>query len=222
MTENAKADITYERLRAATVKRRKPIPSMSTKTKPVSVKEPLGGTRIRKRIRKGTTVPEVLVRANGEPRAAAGLKDQREDEELIGKLRAMLIAGDSYEAACQLTGIGMTTFARWMKEGRDARPGTLAKAFFDSMELASAQAEHHHIMCIRKCASAGDWRASAWWLERRRPSIYGRREVVSHTLDSGGKFESPQRSGALSDSEKRAALLNMLRLEGSSILKRNA
>lgn len=123
------------------------------------------------------------------------------------KICRCIAAGVSIEAACEQEGIGRATFYEWLRRGRtaiedaqtlarthsqpgDAPPPSCAAvlkllaaeqmafvALLASVEQALARAE---VFYSRKIADASnnDWRAAAWWLERRRPDTYGNRETV--------------------------------------------
>lgn len=146
------------------------------------------------------------INALGQPTLSTGQQDQRLNARVKEKLRGALVAGNTYEAASRLAGIHLSTFSRWMRQGREANEGTLAREFYEFVELATTEAEHRNVMCIQKAAGSGAWQAAAWWLERRRPSSYSRREVLNIGND-GGPFEmNVSDGGALTDDEKKAAL----------------
>jgi hypothetical protein len=48
--------------------------------------------------------------------------------------------------------------------------------FFDVVERATAVARLERLDQIDNAAASGSWQAAAWWLERRYPDEYGRRE----------------------------------------------
>lgn len=67
---------------------------------------------------------------------------------------------------------------------RDALRRALARnaQFRADLEKAEADAEVGHVANIAKEAKAGNWTASAWWLERRRHQDWGRIDRVEITL----------------------------------------
>jgi len=87
------------------------------------------------------------------------------EQRLMGALRA----GNTRRAAASFAGVSEDSLQRW--ERRSA-------AFADALKKAEADAEVRHVANIAKAAQDGTWQASAWWLERRRPDDYGRRERV--------------------------------------------
>jgi hypothetical protein len=158
------------------------------------------------------------INAEGKKVLSSGAPDMRENPAIKEKLRAALVAGNTYEASCRLANIALSTFTRWMKQGRESKEGTLAREFFDHVELATAEAEHRNVMAIQKAATRGNWQAAAWWLERRRPKHYARRDVVTLSEDEL-PVDSSDVDGALSEKERDAALSALLRRKPSLIPK---
>ena len=86
-------------------------------------------------------------------------------------IRAALEAGNTRAAAAQAAGIEPDTLRVWMRQGEQQATGrhrTLAR----TVEQAEAQAETEAVAEIRAAWKRGEWRAAAWWLERRRPETY--------------------------------------------------
>ena len=86
-------------------------------------------------------------------------------------IRAALEAGNTRAAAAQAAGIAPDTLRTWRRQGEQQATGrhrTLAR----TVEQAEAQAETEAVEEIRKAWQRGEWRAAAWWLERRRPESY--------------------------------------------------
>ncbi len=86
-------------------------------------------------------------------------------EALLGALRA----GNTREAAAAHAGIDRTTLYRWMGRNRALRV---------RVEGAEADAEVRFAAQVAQAAST-DWRAAAWWLERRRSASYGRAQAFA-------------------------------------------
>lgn len=121
----------------------------------------------------------------------------------VTDLLTLIRAGTTVRGACGVARVGKSTFYEWLKQGRAAKAKheggeqlneheALAKQLVDDLEVAEAEAEARHVKNILTKATAadGDWRASAWWLERRRPEDYAKvfneseiREVVRHAMD---------------------------------------
>ena len=86
-------------------------------------------------------------------------------------LRAALEAGNTRAAAAQGAGITYECLRLWIRKGEKEKTGrhrTLAR----TIEQAEAQAEREAVAEIRAAWTRGEWRAAAWWLERRRPETY--------------------------------------------------
>ena len=100
-------------------------------------------------------------------------------------VRTIRETGCSLGAAARVAGIGETTLREWRKRGADEleqhevptdvdpehAPETFGE-FVMALDHALAGVESKLTKCLVDAASR-DWRAAAWWLERRRPDVYG-------------------------------------------------
>jgi len=84
-----------------------------------------------------------------------------------------LSAGNTRQAACFYAGISDETLANWMRRSLE---------FLERVKKAEADAEVRMVAQVARAAQEGTWQAAAWWLERRRPEDYGRRDRVEVTL----------------------------------------
>ena len=84
-----------------------------------------------------------------------------------------LRTGATRAAACAVAGVTPRTLQRW--QGDETRQNTLAQA--------EAEAEVYMVGVIRKAAEAGSWKAAAYWLERRRPDEWGKREHLKVDIE---------------------------------------
>ena len=107
-----------------------------------------------------------------------GRKSRLKEGEMLHRLCRALEDGNTYENACTMAGIGRTTFYRWMSKAKGPPLNQQFRDFRDMVKRAGAIAEHRNVVLIQK-AAANDWRAAAWWLERRNPEQYGRRKVIA-------------------------------------------
>lgn len=103
----------------------------------------------------------------------AGRRTKQTDARVAMLLNA-LKAGNTRSAAAAYAEIDRATFYRWLDA--DA-------SFRDSVEKAEADAEVRFASQVAKAATDGTWQAAAWWLERRHPGEYGRRERVDVNMD---------------------------------------
>lgn len=104
--------------------------------------------------------------------------------ERIKRIADAIRAGNYAETAARYGGIGETTYYEWMKKGeRGEEPYA---EFREAVKEAEAIAEARSVALIQQAGQAGTWQASAWFLERKFPSKWGRRDRMEHTGPSGG------------------------------------
>jgi hypothetical protein len=85
----------------------------------------------------------------------------------VQKILNALSAGATRDAAAGAAGISRATFYRWLEEH---------ETFETEVQEAEDRAETMYTACVAKSAQDGDWRAAAWWLERRRHREFQRRD----------------------------------------------
>ncbi len=85
------------------------------------------------------------------------------------KILQVLEAGNTRRAACQYVGIDENTLSRWVTTFVD---------FADRVRKAEAAAEVQCLAVIRQGIRNGDTADAKWWLERRRPDDYARRDKI--------------------------------------------
>jgi hypothetical protein len=125
------------------------------------------------------------------------------------KIVAAIRAGNCADAAAHSGGISEATYYNWLARGgaelahreeggRPRRREQPYVEFRDAIARASATAEVHAVAILRK-AMSDDWRAAAWYLERRHPERWRRRE--SHEVEHhGSETRKPVQSvSAVSD-----------------------
>lgn len=91
----------------------------------------------------------------------------------------LVAAGVSVEAAAQSQGIGKRTVYDWRERGEAG--DALYANFAVDLEKAMGNIEARLTMSVTAKAKA-DWRAGAWWLERRRPEVYGDQAALDRKL----------------------------------------
>lgn len=93
-------------------------------------------------------------------------------ERLMEEIAGYVRDGNLPEVSARVSGISSSTFYSWMDRGRK---GVLPYSeFSETIERACAEA---HVMAVDSLLKIGrekDWRALAWWLERRFPEHWGR------------------------------------------------
>ena len=96
--------------------------------------------------------------------------------EQVEKMLAALRLGMTRRAAAAAAGYSKSTFYRMIEHD----DGTLRTA----IENAEGEAEATYSALVAKAAAEPkNWTAAAWWLERRHPDDYGRRDRVDVTLN---------------------------------------
>jgi hypothetical protein len=86
---------------------------------------------------------------------------------------AALKNGNSRPSSAAAGGIAVATFRDWL-----ARYEKFKQQVFE----AESYAERAHVSVINKAAARGVWQASAWWLERTRPDVFGKVDRVEVML----------------------------------------
>jgi transposase len=99
--------------------------------------------------------------------------------------------GNTRECAAKWAGVGRSTLLLWLARGRKERerleqPGARKRRseriYLDllaAVEKAEADAEAAMVGHITKAVRDGQWTAAAWWLERRYPEKWGRKDRLS-------------------------------------------
>lgn len=90
--------------------------------------------------------------------------------EVEAKICEVLRSGNTRRAACDYAGISQDSFGRWLESSAD---------FADAIKKAEAHCEVRNVALIQK-ASEENWTAAAWWLERRRPDDWARKDKLQH------------------------------------------
>lgn len=157
------------------------------------------------------------------------------DDQVLERLRLGLRAGLYREEAAIGAGISPSTFYRWMKEGEAhylaelesyaAHEGpeeeweppepSRQRQVWETVKEAEATAELAMVGVIRKAATGSEdvaptWQAAAWWLERKMPTKWGRKQRID--LEHSGEVAVPgePRQVAPSSDEERLAIAALL------------
>jgi transposase len=87
------------------------------------------------------------------------------NEDRRARIIEALASGLTITAAARLAGISRETYYEWLDRGRQAPTGRY-REFVEAVGRAEAEAEQRATAQIAVAAN-DDWRAAAWWLERR-------------------------------------------------------
>lgn len=99
------------------------------------------------------------------------------DSEMHKRIVACIERGLTYARTSQACGIGYSTFKQWMARGRQEKRG-MYKDLAAAVKKADAMGEAWHLDNIKKHASK-TWQASAWFLERKFPERWAKRDWES-------------------------------------------
>lgn len=113
-------------------------------------------------------------------------------KERTKKISDAVRAGAYPAVAAQMSGIGERTFYDWMRKGRNGDPEYAN--FYDSVKDAESEAEIANVALIRQAAMAGTWTAAAWWLERKFPDRWGRKDRVQAQVTTTHTTVDPKTS----------------------------
>lgn len=104
--------------------------------------------------------------------------------ELIEQAAKLVSAGNYLSHVAQYLGVHPDTFYRWLREGERAKSG-LVRQFYEAVKRAEAEAIARNIALIQKAAQEGNWQAAAWWLERKYPEEWGRKDKMDIHTEGG-------------------------------------
>jgi hypothetical protein len=120
------------------------------------------------------------------------LRDRVIREKILMNVRA----GTTFETAARVAGIGQSTLHLWRQKGCEAseklgkavRLGPTDRLYLEFLEQVHeaeemAIADRVGLMAIH---AKNNWQAAAWFLERRRPEEFGRKDFVRQEVSGPG------------------------------------
>ena len=113
-------------------------------------------------------------------------------EELAEEAIKLVKGGASNQDVISWLGVSEGTFYGWIKNPRNKAQEQLA----EGLKKAETERKLWHLQRIHRAAEKGDWKASAWYLERRYPNEYARTQRIS------GEIVTAHKSDALSEAIK--------------------
>ena len=102
---------------------------------------------------------------------------------IAAKLVLAIRVGNYASVAAKSVGIDQSTYYDWLAKGREDKAPYAE--FAVAIQKAEAEAEAATVARIQLAEAAPNtWQAAAWWLERRFPDRWGRRDrlEVEHTV----------------------------------------
>lgn len=98
------------------------------------------------------------------------------NQEMIEKAYKYIAAGNYVETVCEYLGISKNTWYVWLRKGEKQKQGVY-RDFYDAIKKAEAEAEMRNVAIIQKAAQ-DTWQAAAWFLERKYPERWGKRDTA--------------------------------------------
>ena len=118
------------------------------------------------------------------------MRPEKITPELIEEICNYIAAGYSYAQSAKLAGIAESTFFRWKTFGQLEGAETIYQLFCIEVQEASEFSEGEALQLVRSAAIRGrNWKAAAWFLERRFPEKYEKRNLPKAPIsppDEGG------------------------------------
>ena len=109
-------------------------------------------------------------------------------EKMIETAEKLIAAGNYQRHVAQYLGIDESTCYRWLQKGERAQQNSLYSKLYKAVKKAEAEAVARNVTIIQKAAQ-DTWQAAAWWLERKCPEEWGRKERVNIGSDSDMRIE---------------------------------
>lgn len=98
------------------------------------------------------------------------------NKERLDLICRYLRAGNTRKVAAECAGISEQTFYTWINKGKEAKSGVFFE-FLESVKKAESEAHAGAVNTIT-VARQKSWQAAAWWLERKFPDDWGKREKM--------------------------------------------
>jgi hypothetical protein len=96
--------------------------------------------------------------------------------EVQRRLCEAIVGGNTRETAARYAGVTYSTLHHWLTRGRKASRGRF-RQLLEAVKKAENDAVVRNVAIINKAAQK-TWTAAAWWLERRRPDDWARKDVT--------------------------------------------
>lgn len=103
--------------------------------------------------------------------------------ELIKEIASYVRDGSFYKDAAMLAGIDNSSFHKYRNLGeQDLKDGkeTIYTEFINTLRRAEAEAKAEAIRYIQR---SDDWKARAWYLERKYSDEYSLKQKIEHSSD---------------------------------------
>jgi hypothetical protein len=94
-------------------------------------------------------------------------------KDVADDLKDKILRGLTDEQACELVGVKYGTYSQWLLR---------YPLFKEFIRRCKAQVEFDALEYIKDAMSGGTWAAAAWFLERKYPQRYGKRDVLKQQI----------------------------------------
>jgi len=115
-------------------------------------------------------------------------------EETIETAAKLIRAGNYQKVVAQYLGVDESTWYRWLQKGEKAKnKRSIYYKFYKAIKKAEAEAHARNVAVIQQAAQV-QWQAAAWWLERKYPDLWGRKDKLGIGIEDeeGLKIEIVQ------------------------------
>ena len=94
-------------------------------------------------------------------------------KDVADDLRNKILRGLTEEQACELVGVKYATYSQWLIK---------YPLFKEFIRRVKAEVEFEALEFIKDAMKGGTWSAAAWFLERKWPQRYGKRDVLKQQI----------------------------------------
>ena len=102
------------------------------------------------------------------------MRPEKITEELIESVCNYIAGGSSFASSAWRAGISESTFYRWIEKGKQPDAEEIYRIFYERVKKACEFSHEEALQLVRSAANIDrNWRAAAWFLERRFPDLYG-------------------------------------------------
>lgn len=121
------------------------------------------------------------------------MRPEKINKEIIDAICEDISQGYSFDQAALRNGISASTFFRWLNRGKSIDADSIYKYLVEQVREAANFSEAEALQLVRSSAIVNrNWKASAWFLERRFPEKYGKRKDKSIEIEAHFEEESKE------------------------------
>jgi transposase len=109
--------------------------------------------------------------------------------ELTDKICELLEVGMPYHLVCDAVGISESTFYDWINKGNEDNSKKMFSEFSKRVAQSKAKVVEQYLKRLEGYSKDGSVYATTWFLERRCPEDFGRRDKLDLDNKHSGKVE---------------------------------